>query len=313
MQPGVSGEQLAKIMSNLARGDTLRLAPGVYDVGSTPVFACHADAAHRITVTALDPTNPPLLRGWLYFNSPDYWTVSRLRVEATVAGQGAIQMAGGVGWVIDGVELFGTAGTFGMGALAIGSRDNAGPRDFTVINSCLHDGPLRRADAGYHGIYATARGSGPSASGLIANNVIYGFPDGGGVKVGAGGAAGTVGPWNVRVVNNTITQSGFGVVLHGRLNSTVVSGNLIGNLFRKPSNTYPGVRSAAVYAHLLDGRRNAVANNYTYRTDMMLRLTGKGRPRVAKSNVRGRAPAFVGQGCDARVVGGRAAGYGRRG
>ncbi len=126
------------------------------------------------------------------------------------------------------------------------------------------------------------------------------------------GAAGTVGPWNVRVVNNTITQSGFGVVLHGRLNSTVVAGNLMGNLLRKPSNTYAGRRSAAVYAHLLEGSGNSVVGNYTYRTDMMLRLTGKGRPRVAKSNVRGRAPVFAGQGCDARVVGGRAAGYGRR-
>lgn len=313
VQPGMSGDALARTMTNLQRGDTLRLAPGIYNVGKLAVYACHADPANRITITAEDPANPPLLRGWWYFLSPDYWTVSNVRVEATVPGQGAMQIAGGTGWAVDGVELFGAANTVGYGTLALNSRNGVGPRDFAVVNSCIHDGPTPRTEAGYHGIYASAAGSGGRASGLIANNVIFNYPGGAGVKLGAGGVNGSVGPWNIRVDHNTIFNSGFGIVLHGRLNGESLTGNLMGNFRRSAGNTYRGSRSAAIYAHELQGRGNVAAGNYIYQTDMLLRLTGNGRPAVGKSNVKGPVPAFAGTGCGTRVADGRAVRFGRQG
>ena len=313
VQPGMSGEQLGRTMTDLQRGDTLRLAPGVYNVGKMTVYACHADPANRITITALDPANPPLLRGWWYLLSPDYWTVSNVRVEATLRGQGAMHIAGGVGWAIDGVELFGAGNTVGYGTLALNGNNGAGPRDFAVVNSCIHDGAPARGAAGYHGIYASAVGTGGRASGLIADNVIFNYPGGAGIKLGAGGARGAVGPWNIRVEHNTIFDSGFGVLLHGRLNAESVTGNLMGNFRRMAGNTYRGSRSSAIYAHELQGRGNVVAGNYFYKTDMVLRLTGTGRPTIARSNVRGPVPAFAGSGCGTKVAGGRALGYGRRG
>lgn len=312
VEPGMSGVQLARTMTDLRRGDTLLLAPGVYNVGKVAVYACHADPANRITITALDPANPPLLRGWWYFLSPDYWTISNVRVEATLRGQGAMQIAGGIGWTIDGVELFGAANTVGYGTLALNGHKGVGPRGFAVVNSCIHDGPTSRTSAGYHGIYASAAGTGGKASGSIANNVIFNYPGGAGIKLGAGGARGTVGPWNIRVEHNTIFDAGFGVLLHGRLNAESVTGNLMGNFARMSGNSYRGSRSAAIYAHDLQGRRNVVAGNYVYRTDMLLRLTGNGRPKIAKSNVMGPVPAFSGGGCDSTVASGRAAGFGAR-
>lgn len=312
VQPGISGEQLERTMSGLSRGDTLRLAPGVYDIGKVAVYACHADPDHRITITALDPANPPLLRGWLFLLSPDYWTLSNLRVEATVRGQGAMHIAGGTGWTVDRVEMFGAAKTVAYGTLMLNARSGVGPRDFSITNSCIHDGATKRGEAGFHGIYAAAAGSGGSASGVIADNVIFGFPGGSGVKLGAGGARGTLGPWNVRVEHNTILNSTFGVVMHGRLKSESVAGNLMGGFIRRTGNSYRGSKSAAIYAHELTGSRNIVAGNYFYGTDLVLRTTGRGRPTIAKSNVRGPSPAFSGGGCGVRVSGGRAAGFGAR-
>lgn len=311
VEPPIAPAALRDTLNKLARGDTLLMAPGVYEVGSLAVYACHADPANRITVRALDPANPPLIRGAVFLNSPDYWTLKDLRVEGTIPGRNTLGISGGKGWVVDGLEIFGAAKTGALANLALTANSNPTPRDFTVTNSCLRDGGTRKSGGGYHNIYLSARGGGNAASGLISRNVIFNHPGGGGIKLGAGGNAGTVGPWNIRVDRNTIVGGGFGVVLNGRVSRESITRNLMGDFVRSAGATYRGRKSAAIYAHMVTGRRNRAANNYVFGADFLLRRTGRAMIKIAKSNRIGPAPTFNSRSCDGFRTSGRAAKFGR--
>jgi len=310
VSPGISSEKFRLELNGLAQGDVMLLAPGTYDVGLLAVYACRASAEHPITLTAADPTNPPLLRGRVYFNSPSHWRISHIRFEGTVPDGPTLQLAGGDGWVVDSVEVFGANRTGAFANLVINSRDGRGPAGFTVTNSCIHDAALTRSSAGYHNIYVTASG-GSSVQGTISRNLIYGNPQGAGVKLGVGGDARSTGPWNVRVERNTIVNGSFGVVFHGRVSRNVVAGNLMGNFKRLVGFGYRGKKSAAVYSHYTSGTGNRVEGNYLFKSDLVLRRIGRAEVKVARTNRKGSAPAFSGQSCSAWHPDGRAAGYGR--
>lgn len=310
VSPGISSDALRSTLNKLSQGDVLYLAPGTYDVGLLAVYACRASAAHPITVTALDPANPPLLKGKVYFNSADHWRISHVRIMATVPGGPALQMAGGDGWVVDSVEVFGANRTGAYANLAINTRDGRGPSGFTVTNSCIHDAAPAKKSVGFHNIYVTTSG-GASVQGVISRNVIYGHPGGAGIKLGVGGQASAVGPWNVTVERNTIVGGQFGVVFSGRVGRNVVAGNLMGQFTRLTGFGYQGKKSAAIYSHHVAGKGNRVENNYFFKSDLIMRRIGASGVKIAKTNQRGSAPSFSGQSCSAWQPAGRAAGYGR--
>lgn len=305
----MNGWELFSEMDDLKAGDTLLLSPGTYDIGSgswgSPTLRpCSADPAHRITVSALDPANPPLVRGQFRLESVDYWTFSNLRIQGTVAGQSSLLISGGVGWTLDHVEVFGAAQTGSYGNVYLNGSRSGGPRDFSVINSCIHDGGRKpHGDAGFHGIYVATPAVGDAASGVIANNIIFNHPLGAGIKLGSGGNAAMVGPWNVRVERNTIVNAQFGITFHGRLSNDSATGNLIGRSRSLPGSPSRKMDTAGVYLHQVAGSGNLVAGNYVFDLDQTVRTSGRNRVRVARSNIMRRTPRFVGQGCNTAALG----------
>ena len=205
---------------------------------------------------------------------------------------------------MDHVEVFGAAQTGAYANIYLNGGRGGGPRDFSVINSCIHDGARKvRGDAGFHGIYVGTPGAGNGASGVIANNIIFNHPIGAGIKLGSGGNAATVGPWNVRVERNTIVNAQYGVTFHGRLSNDSATGNLIGRSRALPGSPSRKMDTAGVYLHQVAGSANLVAGNYVFGVNEAVRKSGRNGVRVARSNVMRRSPRFVGQGCNIVALG----------
>ena len=93
------GAPLLAVLRTLRAGDTLRIAPGSYDIGEMSLAGPPGTSSARVTITAQDPARRPVLRGWTNFSAPRYLTVSDINFEATVPNKGAADSsrAGSVG------------------------------------------------------------------------------------------------------------------------------------------------------------------------------------------------------------------------
>lgn len=307
VQPG-DGADLERSLYDVNSGDVVVIPPGVYELGAMSTFS-RGTPGSPITVRAEDPARPPLLRGAIYMNDPDYWHISGLRLEGTIAGSPAIQIAGGVGWTITGTEVFGARRTGAVANAMISGNARRGPRGFSFTNNCVHGAARSRGEVAYHNIYFNSTGM-DQVNGVISRNLIFDHPRGGGVKVGYGGKAGTPGPWNVLVERNTIANGYFGVVVHGRVSQLRIARNLMGHFTRSDGASFSGAKRSAIYSHMVDGSGNVAAGNYLYDTDVVVRATGRPRVSAARSNNRGRAPRYNGLGCGAWRPTGRAAAFG---
>ena len=132
-------------------------------------------------------------------------------------------MGGGRGWLVAGGEFFGGRATGAYANVAIGSGNYSQPQGFRFTANCVHGAGRTKRENQDHNIYVNFIGS-SGTSGSIDRNVIFDHPNGAGVKLGAGGQPGARGPWNVRVTNNTISNGGRQVLLHGNVRGNVDPG-----------------------------------------------------------------------------------------
>ena len=271
---------------NVARlhpGDTLKLRPGTYSVGWAKFYAgpfpgSHGNfspgtAAAPITITAEDPNNRPLLRGILAFQGGDYVILDHLRVEATVPNWPALRMTDGVGWSVRNSEFFGAKNTHALANVEIGGGVNplrpGQPSRFTFLYNAVHDASntaARAAAHSEHNIYVYFHGS-RTSGGLIQRNLIWGHPNGTGIKLGDGGAYNSPGPWGVTVAFNTIASGGRQIMLHGNIRNN----KIVGNLFWRATQSFVSdPRTTQVYVHEVTGGGNVLSYNYAYGSSMFM-------------------------------------------
>ena len=259
-------------ISKLCAGDTLALEPGTYVTGYLRFYAdtpgptgiTKASAARPITVTAADPSQPPLIQGGLQFTGANYWRFSYLRVQATAAGLSALYMNGGVGWSVRFSEFFGARATNSYANVVI-SGSKGYPRGFEFRGNLVHDAAIsNRADATDHNLYVNFQGA-TGSGGLITRNVLWNAPHGVGIKLGNGGAANALGPWGVVVSMNTIYNSGRSILLHGNVRSNTIYGNL---LQRATAKFARDPRTTLIYVHDVTGPKNYFHHNYGFTASM---------------------------------------------
>ena len=282
-------DDFTAIVATLHAGDTLSLLPGTYDIGLARFYAGPFPAPRHgnlnsgkptapITIRAADPTQRPLLHGLLSFQGADYLTLDGLRVQADLAGQPALRMTDGVGWVVQNSEFFGARQTYALANVEIGGGLNPSrrgqPAHFAFIRNAVHDAsnapralyPDRAVNHTEHNLYLYFAGSSGSG-GTVSRNVIWGHPNGEGIKIGSGGAYAAPGPWSVTVSYNTIADGGRQILLHGDVRYNVIKGNLLWRATQK-FNTDP--RTTQIYVHDVTGKGNLITHNYAYGSSMFM-------------------------------------------
>ena len=266
------GPALKSLILSLRPGDQLLLAPGTYNIGYVRIYGpaytgtFTGTPAAPITIGAADPGHRPLLVGGLQIWGASYWKLRNVRIRAAGASLVALNLYGGVGWQVTGSEFYGARLTNAITNVFIGGS-NGLPRGFLFANNCVHDAALGAPSVHTnHNIYVNYAGSG-LAGGTITRNVIYGAPNGVGIKIGAGGAASAIGPSGLQVLNNTIVLSGRQVLFTGNVRNNRVYGNLFFGALT-PLSGDP--RTMQVYSNLLTGSNNWLDHNYGYGSTMML-------------------------------------------
>lgn len=290
------GADVLAAMRALRPGDTLLLAAGTYNTGYLRADRMAVgSAAFPITVAAADPTHPPLLVGGLRFYSPSYLVLRSLRVQAanigTDVGLSALVIDGGTGWSVISSEFFGARQTNSMANVNI-SGTGGYPRAWTFTQNCVHDAAnSTRADATDHNLYLSYAGS-AATTGVVSRNIVWGAPHGENIKLGNGGLAGAIGPWGVRVVNNTLALGGRQLLLHADVSNNVVAGNIF---YHATQGFVSNPKTTQVYVHDVVGTGNSVAGNYSSLATMVS-YDPTNKVSYGGGNVVGADPGFTGVG-----------------
>lgn len=240
-----SGGDFKAALEQLRPGDTLKISPGTYDLGSAanPGIApklTPGTASAPILVTAANPNNWPHLRGQLVLNHPSYYTFKRLRIEGVRPAAGnvpssTLTVAGGNHWTLVSVEIWGAAATGAFANLAVSTEitptHHWNPNGWRLIYSCVHDAGPGTApghdSVTDHNVYVNSEGTGPDG-GLIARNIFYGAYNGSQIKVGAGGDALAPSASNLSIEYNTMHHATRHVLLFGHNTRAItVKGNLM--------------------------------------------------------------------------------------
>ncbi len=284
------GANVLAAMLKLKAGDVLELNPGTYNTGYlrvTPMASGTGSAP--ITIMAADPANPPLLLGGLRFYSPNYLNLTSLRIQGTAAGLAGLTMDGGTGWDVDKVEVWGAAQTKSLANVVIMGTGGY-PRQFMFSENCIHDAAnVTTTPSVDHNIYVTFQGS-AATSGSIIRNLIWNAPNGENIKLGDGGLAGALGPWNVRVANNTLAKAGRQILLHANVSNNVIVGNL---MYVASAPFVANPQTTQIYVHDVIGTGNYVSHTYwAYST--MLSYDPLKKVTYGLGNVAGKEPAFLG-------------------
>jgi hypothetical protein len=286
------GDNVLSAMLALRAGGTLELAPGTYSTGFIRAAGMAAGTALApITITAQDPTKPPLLVGGLWLYSPTYVVLRHLRIQATAATASALYIQGGTGWTVDSSEFWGARQTNAFANVVI-TGTGGYPRAFTFSQNCVHDAAQStRAAQTDHNLYVNFEGS-TTTGGTIVRNLMWNAPHGENIKLGNGGVDGALGPWNVRVANNTLALGGRQVLLHANVRNNTV----IGNLFYDATAPFvSNPQTTQVYIHDVVGPGNIFTYNYAASASMFM-YDPKHVVTLGAGNVTGANPAFSGVG-----------------
>ena len=283
-----AGDNVLTAFEGLRAGATLLLAAGSYNTGYlrvTPMAA--GTAAAPITIRAVDPFHPPLLVGGLRFYSPMYLVLKSLRVQATSPGLSALVMDGGIGWTVDSSEFWGARQTKAFANVTI-SGTGGYPRAWAFTQNCVHDAAMNTGpDATDHNVYVTYQGATPT-TGLLIRNLIYGAPHGENIKLGNGGLYGALGPWGVRVANNTLASGGRQMLLHGNVGNNVIVGNLF---YNATQGFVANPQTTQVYVHDVTGSGNYLSHTYSAQASTLM-YDPLRKVTLGAGNIMGASPAF---------------------
>ncbi len=232
------GQDMRAALEALRPGDTLLVDPGTYAIGGISPQLAKGLASNRIVVRGTDPLHPPLLQGYLVLHDADYWTLSGLRLQATVPTKSALFMSGGIHWVVANSEIFGASSTGSFANVAI-ANSTAPPNGWLFTQNCVHDaghGTVAGHNDTDHNVYIMATGSAP---GVLSRNILFNAINGSNVKVGNGGDRVAPGASNVKLEYNTTYNANHQFLIFGTVTGVALKGNLmIRSIGRTPVGIY---------------------------------------------------------------------------
>ena len=247
-------DNLAQAIQSLRPGDVLRLLPGAYPL-NTQLKVTAGLPSKRIQVTAADPRHPPLIRGTMQMFDATNWTLSHLRVQATVPKREALTMAGGRSWRVANCEFFGADRTGAFANVSISNHGSTPPTAFEFVENRVH-GAARKHFSADHNVYVNAIGGDLAHPGLIARNDIYNAPFGENIKVGFGGDR-HAGPIGLRIEHNTLHDALRQILVHSGVRGIEIRRNLLVRSYGTHSN------GAGIYLNeLLHDSSVKIENNY---------------------------------------------------
>lgn len=257
---------IEKAMYELAPGDTLNLRGGEYRQrpGNVKPLA-RATADNRITIQSA-PGERAVIVGGLdigQFDGMHHWTIRDLefRWDESVddPGRALVRIGGGIGWVLDGVEVHGARS---YANVRVYNREPGSARDWAIRNSCIHDTIPTRTDRQNteHNVYV---GGGshpddlPTNGGVIEGNFIFNARNGSNIKLGAGEPT-LPGTHDVVVRDNVLANAPQNVLVPWKSHDNTIERNLMvqedNGSWSQP--WYPNVRGLE-----LEGTGNVARDN----------------------------------------------------
>jgi hypothetical protein len=245
-------------LSNLRPGETLYVRGGFYL------------ERVKLDVTAGRPTAPivvrpygterPLIVGQLWLGEASYWTISGINVawSADDPDEPMLRMFGGTHWVYRDSIIVGAHSTSDL-HIDDGPNDDLG--SWAVVNNCIADTVPTNGPNQDHNVYVDDMGHSPDPSGLIAHNIIFGAPNGRGIKLGPGGTSG--GPRNVVIRDNTIANDHMNISLSQGTSNIVITRNIL-----------LGARDASISGFQLSGTHNIAYDNVSIGAPRLLKNDG---------------------------------------
>ncbi len=277
---------LGAAVARLRPGDRLVVRGGNYEERITDVDIRGGTEAAPIVVEA-HPGERPVLAGLLWLVDPDYWTIRGLGITwhpRNRHDEHMVKMIGGTGWALTGNELWGARS---FAALLVASGSGSEPAHWQVRGNCIHDTvPTNEVNQDQLIYVNTGLEAGP---GVVARNILYGAPNGMGVKLGgpsedSGGAA------RVAVVRNTIVDTSQSVLVAWRSTGNRIERNLLYGV---------GGGYANIRGYQLEGRANVVTRNAGGgATALILNDDDYRGLAVSGENVFPIDPEFESEGCD---------------
>lgn len=278
---------LGVALGRLGPGDRLVVRGGRYEERITDIDIRGGTEAAPIVVEA-HPGERPVLAGLLWLRDADHWTIRGLQITWHPTGspdEHMVKMIGGTGWALTGNELWGARS---FAALLVAAGSGGEPAHWRVAGNCIHDTlPTNEVNQDQLIYVNTGLEAGP---GVVVRNILYGAPNGMGVKLGgpredSGGAA------RVAVIRNTIVDTSQSVLVAWRSTGNRIERNLLYGV---------GEGYANIRGYQLEGRDNLVARNAGGGASALI-LNDDGDYRglaVSGDNLFPIDPDFVSHGCD---------------
>lgn len=246
-------------LPRLRPGDTLYLRGGTYVERIRNPHIAEATSEAPVVVAAY-PGERPVIQGLLWLRDASHWTLDGVNVtwdpDTGAPDEHMVKLTDGIGWQLRNAEVWGARSFAGV---LVASSGGTEPADWRITDSCIHDTLPANATNQDHLVYVNAGlDAGP---GVIERNVLWGAPNGNGVKLG-GPSSASGGTARVAVRDNTIHDVVQGVLIAGRSHNNTVEGNLITAI----ADGY-----AAIRGFELQGQANIARGNAVGSADALLR------------------------------------------
>jgi hypothetical protein len=232
-------------LSRLRAGETLYVRGGFY-LERVKVNAAPGHPQAPIVVRAFR-NERPLIVGQLWLGEADYWTISGINVawSASDPDEPMVRMFGGTHWVFRDAIVVGAHST---SDLHIDDGPNNDLGTWAVVDNCIFDTVPTNGTNQDHNVYVDDMSHSANPNGLIAHNLIFGAPNGRGIKLGPGGSSG--GPRNVVIRDNTIANDVMNISLSQGASNVIITRNILFD-----------ARDASIAGFELSGTNNIAYNN----------------------------------------------------
>lgn len=237
----------------LEPGQTLVVADGTYREQVRNPSLRPGEPTAPVEVVAA-PGADPVLEGLLWLRGADHWHLDGLDVtwdERNDADEHMVKLSGGRGWRLTGAEV---SGARSFAAILVVDE----PTDWHLAELCVHSTHETNGTNQDHLVYVNSgAGAGP---GVIEDSLLFGAPNGAGVKLG-GPSAEAGGTVDTTVRANTIVETAQPVVVAWASGGNVIEGNLLGDA---------GGDYGAIRGYRLDGEGNVARDNAAFGVSEML-------------------------------------------
>ena len=246
---------LGAALGRLQAGATLEVRGGTYREQITSVSIHPGTASAPVTVQAY-PGERPVVEGLLWVSGASYWTFDGINVTwdpaITDTSLHMVKMTNGVGWSFRNAELW---GAHSYAALLIASTTAGEPAGWSVTGNCIHDTYTSNSTNQDHLIYVNSGLS--TAGGVIERNLLFGAPNGEGVKLG--GPTSASGSGNVTVRYNTIYNASQDILVAWQSHDNAIYRNLLDKVDLTLSPAYGNIRG-----YQLSGTGNVAHDDLGY-------------------------------------------------